>query len=96
MSGSWHGGKGSRPRPLSVEQSKFDENMDRIFGSKEEERLAKAREKEEYFAKLAAETKARLEQAEQKKNETQAINELSKLIAEETLQSTEPVAEDNK
>ena len=26
--------KGSRPRPLSVSQEKFDDNFDRIFGKK--------------------------------------------------------------
>lgn len=39
----------------------YNENLERIFGSKEEERKAKQKEKEEYFAKLAAETKAKLE-----------------------------------
>ena len=28
------GGKGSRPRPLSVPQSEFEDNWDRIFGRK--------------------------------------------------------------
>ena len=28
------GGKGSKPRPLSVPRKKFDENWDRIFGKK--------------------------------------------------------------
>ena len=28
----WHGGKGSRPRP--VDRDKFNENFDRIFKSK--------------------------------------------------------------
>ena len=32
----WHGGKGSRPRPYSVDKKKFDDNWDRIFGKKEE------------------------------------------------------------
>ena len=39
----------------------YEENIVKIFGDKEEQRLAKQREKEEYFAKLNAETKARLE-----------------------------------
>lgn len=28
------GGKGSKPRPLSVPRKKFDENWERIFGKK--------------------------------------------------------------
>ena len=118
MSGQWHGGKGSRARPLVVPLEQFNANMDRIFGSKEEERIAKAKERAEYFTKLEAETKARLAEANKKKNEIAdpaaldayneerlvskfdkqqlAINEISKLVAEETLQATEPKAEDNK
>lgn len=38
----------------------FQEGIDRIF-NKEEERERKAREKAEYFARLNAETKARME-----------------------------------
>ena len=56
-----NGGKGSKPRPYAVSKEEFDQNMDRIFGSKEEEKIAKQKEKEEYFKKLAEETKARLE-----------------------------------
>ena len=58
------GGKGSRPRPFSVDQKTFDANWDAIFS---------------------------------KKNPTEeAINEVSKLVADETLQATEPKAQDNK
>lgn len=32
---SWHGGKGSRPRP--TDKKKFDENWDKIFGNKKKE-----------------------------------------------------------
>jgi hypothetical protein len=32
MSGAWQGGKGSRPRPYSVDQKTFDNNWDSIFG----------------------------------------------------------------
>jgi len=32
----WHGGKGSSPRPFSVDKKKFDDNWDRIFGKKHE------------------------------------------------------------
>ena len=48
-------GKGSRPRPYSVDQKTFDDNWDTIF----------------------------------RKNEQSVIEEVSKLIAEETLQETE-------
>lgn len=30
---SWHGGKGSKPRPIS-NQKQFDSNWDRIFGNR--------------------------------------------------------------
>jgi hypothetical protein len=39
----------------------YQENLDRIFGDKSAEKASKLKEKEEYFARLAAETKARLE-----------------------------------
>jgi lauroyl/myristoyl acyltransferase len=39
----------------------YEENLAKIFGDKSEEKARKAKEKEEYFAKLAAETKARME-----------------------------------
>ena len=55
------GGKGSKPRPFNVSDEEYTENMNRIFGDKSEEKAKKAKEKEEYFAKLAAETKARME-----------------------------------
>lgn len=45
----------------------YEENIVKIYGDKAEQRLAKQREKEEYFAKLAAETKARLEANDGKK-----------------------------
>ena len=32
----WHGGKGSKPRPVK-DQKKFDDEWDRIFGKKEPE-----------------------------------------------------------
>jgi hypothetical protein len=48
------GGKGSRPRPFSVDQKIFDSNWDAIF-----------------------------------KKDKSVINEVSRLIAEETLQETD-------
>ena len=35
---SWHGGKGSKPRPYSVDKKKFDDNWDKIFGRKNQEK----------------------------------------------------------
>jgi len=32
MSGKWHGGKGSRPRPYSVDQKTFESNWELAFG----------------------------------------------------------------
>lgn len=37
MSGAWQGGKGSRPRPYSVDQKTFDNNWDMIFSKKKTE-----------------------------------------------------------
>ena len=34
-------GKGSKPRPLSVPRKHFDDNWDRIFGKKREEKKPK-------------------------------------------------------
>lgn len=31
----WHGGKGSRARPLSVDRETYEGNWDRIFGKKD-------------------------------------------------------------
>ena len=35
----WHGGKGSSPRPYSVNKKQFDDNWDKIFGKKEKKDL---------------------------------------------------------
>jgi hypothetical protein len=32
------GGKGSKPRPLSIPRKQFDDNWERIFGKKKRER----------------------------------------------------------
>jgi len=56
------GGKGSRPRPYSVDQKTFDNNWDAIFDKKNQEQ--------------------------------KTIEEVSKLIAEETLDDTE-IGENN-
>lgn len=56
-----HGGKGDKPRPFVVSKEEFAENMTRIFGNAAEERkLQKQKENAEFFAKLKAETEARL------------------------------------
>jgi hypothetical protein len=34
MSDKWHGGKGSKPRPVS-DRKQFEDNWDKIFGNKE-------------------------------------------------------------
>jgi len=34
MSDKWHGGKGSKTRPVA-DQKKFDDNWDKIFGKKD-------------------------------------------------------------
>jgi hypothetical protein len=58
-----HGGKGSRPRPFSVDQKTFNSNWDSIFAKN--------------------------------KKEQAVIDEISKLVAEETLQETENRITDN-
>jgi len=44
MSGSWHGGKGSSPRPVK-DRKQFDENWDNIFGKKDSEKESKEKTK---------------------------------------------------
>lgn len=39
----------------------YQENIEKILGDRSEEKARKQKEKEEYFARLAAETKAKLE-----------------------------------
>lgn len=46
------GGKGSKPRPFSVDQKTFDSNWDTIFGKKKQtegEKQAEAFLKDEYY-----------------------------------------------
>lgn len=47
MTSKWHGGKGSRPRPIKFREQ-FEDNWDRIFGIKEntdeEDRQSKTKE----------------------------------------------------
>ena len=56
-----HGGKGDKPRPFVVSKEEFAESHNRIFGTEAEQRkLQKQKENEEFFAKLKAETEARI------------------------------------
>jgi hypothetical protein len=64
-----NGGKGSKPRPFNISADEYEKNMTRIFGDKDSERKEKQKEKQEYFARLAAETKARMENNVTSKNE---------------------------
>ena len=70
MSGKWHGGKGSRPRPFSVGQQEFGESMNRIFGldEREKEKADKKKADAEYWAKIKEETAARIAEFEKSKN----------------------------
>jgi len=46
------GGKGSKPRPFSVDDKKFEENWDRIFNKRKktlEEQFEEAILKDEYY-----------------------------------------------
>lgn len=45
---------------ISRHSKAYEENIVKIFGDKTEEKERKQREKEEYFAKLKAETEAKL------------------------------------
>lgn len=54
-----NGGKGSRPRPYSVDLKTFDNNWDSIFGKKkksEEEKFDQAIMKNEYYDLDSAES----------------------------------------
>lgn len=46
---------------ISRHSKLYQENIEKILGDKSEEKARKQKEKEEYFARLAAETKAKLE-----------------------------------
>lgn len=63
-----NGGKGSKPRPYGVPLEVFDENMDRIFNNEEKQRKLEEKKKAdaEYWAKIKAETTARLAEANKK------------------------------
>ena len=54
---------------ISRHSKQYEENVERIFGDKSEEKARKAKEKAEYFARLNAETKAKLDNTGTDKNE---------------------------
>ena len=37
MNNSWHGGKGSKPRPIE-DKKQFEDNWDKIFGKKPQDK----------------------------------------------------------
>lgn len=85
MTEHWNGGsggKGDKPRPFNISDEEYEENLKRIFGDKTEEKERKAREKAEYFARLEAETRARLESYDDKptryNQETQEVLKYNK------------------
>ena len=45
---------------ISKHSKQYAENLEKIFGDKSEEKARKLKEKEEYFARLKAETDAKL------------------------------------
>lgn len=55
---------------ISRHSKAYEENMEKIFGDKSEEKARKAREKAEYFAKLNAETEDKITRYNQ---ETQQV-----------------------
>lgn len=55
---------------ISRHSKVYEENMEKIFGDKSEEKARKAREKAEYFAKLNAETEDKITRYNQ---ETQQV-----------------------
>ena len=58
-----------------VNSKAYQDNLDKIFGDKSEEKERKAREKAEYFARLSAETEDKLTRYNE---ETQEAFRLSK------------------
>jgi len=46
MTEKWHGGKGSKPRP--IDKKKYDENYDRIFNKKKENKPSKEIHEDEF------------------------------------------------
>lgn len=70
-------GKGSRPRPFSVSKDEFDNRFDAIFGKKKKEKLPEF------------ELNKSTGEVEKVYPADILIDEISKLVAEETLQATE-------
>ena len=65
---------------ISRHSEAYEQNIVKIFGDKSEEKARKAKEKEEYFARLNAELKSRLEEPDDKitryNQETQEVFKL--------------------
>ena len=47
------GGKGSKPRPLSIPRKQFEDNWDRIFGGKKKATKQKRESREKIHAMVA-------------------------------------------
>ena len=75
-------GKGDRRRPTKVPKEVVDANYEAIFGK--------------YVPLYMRKMIGTGEEALDAYNEENTINEISKLVADETLQATEPKKEDNK
>ena len=43
----WHGGKGSKKRPMDIDQEQFDKNFDAIFGKKKKDKDKKEKQTNE-------------------------------------------------
>ena len=85
-------GKGSRRRPTKISQAQVDANYESIFGTYVPTYMRKMIGTGEEA--LDAYNEERLVSKYDK--EANEIDEVSKLIADETLQATEPKKEDNK
>jgi hypothetical protein len=55
MSGQWHGGKGSTPRPYSISQEEWDNRWDAIFQRDIKKEDNTGTDKNEYFDVLKTE-----------------------------------------
>lgn len=65
---------------ISRHSKAYEENMEKIFGDKSAEKERKAKEKAEYFARLEAETKARLEAANADNKDTRYNQETQEVL----------------
>lgn len=65
---------------ISRSSKVYEENIEKIFGDKSEEKARKAKEKAEYFARLEAETKARLEALDADTKDTRYNQETQEVL----------------